>query len=206
MLHSISTDVAQPHPLGSGLYFVLLLVFTKFLKTFALFLTYDFLKSYHFLLILFLITSVASIGLICVQKSFASSLSVHLKKTIIYRLGKYIAWQTLIHILWLLGLALCGPVRTILLFEHSDLVLRTCFQVLWSSRNESSRQTSRTRGVVFFGIGILTILAFDHDPVRQKMKIGSLSMNALNTCRYWIIIIAIMVMHITDALVLSCIG
>ena len=183
MLNTISTDMAQPHPLRSGIYFILLLTLTKSLKTFALFLTYDLLKSHHFLWILFLIMSVASIGLICVQKSFASSLSLHLKKAIFYRLVKFIFWQTLIHILWLLGLALCGPVRTILLFEHSDLVLLTCFQVLWSSGNETSRQTSRTRGVVFYILAILAILLFDHDAVRQRTETVAPSSHAFDSSR-----------------------
>jgi zinc transporter 5/7 len=72
-----------------------------------------------------------------------------------------------IRLLWLFGLTLCGPLRTSLLFEHSDIVILACFQVIFSS--SFNGQTSRIRGVVFFALAVLAIFAFDNDDSRQRV-------------------------------------
>ncbi|CAF4216370.1 unnamed protein product, partial [Adineta steineri] len=157
-------------PLGDVLHIFILLILSKLLKTFALFITYDLLKSFHVILILFLITFIASIFLLFIQKPFSS---FRLNKIIIFRLIKYTICLTIIRLLWLFGLTLCGPLRTILLFEHSDIVILACFHVLFSSSSNLGQQqqekTSRIRGVVFFILAILGIFAFDNDDARQRI-------------------------------------
>ena len=179
MLDSISDDfskTSKSRPLGDVLHVLILLILSKLFKTFALFITYDLLKSYHLILILFLSTFITSICLLFIQKPFSS---FRLNKVIFYRLIKYTILLTIIRLLWLFGLTLCGPLRTILLFEHSDLVILTCFQVIFSSSNEVTGQqqgkTSRIRGVVFFLLAILAIFAFDNDDARQRVRFSAIN-------------------------------
>ena len=172
MLDSISDDfskTSKSRPLGDVLHIFVLLIITKFLKTLALFLTYDLLKSYHLILILFLSTFIASVCLLFVQKPFSSFRPT---KNVLYRLIKYTIFLTIIRLLWLFGLTLCGPLRTILLFEHSDIVILACFQVLFSSASAAGGQqgkTSKIRGTVFCILAVLAIFAFDNDDARQRV-------------------------------------
>jgi zinc transporter 5/7 len=163
------SKTSKSRPLSDVLHIFILLIISKLLKTFAVFLTYDLLKSFHLVLILFLATLFASICLLFIQKPFSSSFRPN--KILLYRLIKYTICLTIIRLLWLFGLTLCGPLRTILLFEHSDIVILACFQVVFSSSfNEiTGQQTSRIRGVVFFVLAILAIFAFDNDDSRQPV-------------------------------------
>ncbi|CAF0859794.1 unnamed protein product, partial [Didymodactylos carnosus] len=83
---------------------------------------------------------------------------------------------TIIRLLWLFGLTLCGPLRTILLYEHSDIVILACFTSLFSTTQQ--KNTSRMRGTVFLLLAILAIFAFDNDDIRQK--VGSLNKEVLD--------------------------
>ena len=163
------SKTSKSRPLGDVLHIFILLIITKLLKTFGLFITYDLLKSYHLVLILFLATLLTSICLLIIQKPFASA-SFRLTKAQLYRLIKYTICLTVIRLLWLFGLTLCGPLRTILIFEHSDIVILACFQVIFSSSSNGQHgQTSRTRGVVFFVLAVLAIFAFDNDDSTQSV-------------------------------------
>ena len=166
----------KSRPLSDVLHIFILLLIGKFLKTLTLFITYDLLKSYHLIFILFLTTLIASAVLLFVQRPFSSSL--RLNRTLLTRLLKYTIGLTLIRLLWLFGLSLCGPLRTILLFEHSDLVILACGHVVFSSSNaavgQQHGQTARIRGVVFFILAILAILAFDNDDATQQVSVALL--------------------------------
>lgn len=160
------SKTSKSRPLGDVLHILLLLIISKLLKVVGVFLTNDLLKSYHLILILFLSTLIAAIFLIVIQKPFAPS-SYRLNRHHLYRLIKYSICLTVVRLLWFFGLTLCGPLRTILLFEHSDLVILVCSQIIFSSSTGSSNQTSKTRGFVFFILAVLAIFAFDNDDSRQ---------------------------------------
>ncbi|CAF0950167.1 unnamed protein product [Didymodactylos carnosus] len=60
----------------------------------------------------------------------------------------------------LFGLTLCGPFRAVLLFEHYDFIILTCF---------TFHQAGITRrGAVVLLLSILVIFAFDNDESRQR--------------------------------------
>ncbi|UJR09931.1 hypothetical protein I4U23_014153 [Adineta vaga] len=161
------SKTSRSRPLADVLHIFVLLIIIKVLKTFGIFITYDLLKSYNLVLILFLATLFTSICLLLIQKPFSSSIRPN--KVLFYRLIKYTICLTIIRLLWLFGLTLCGPLRTILLFEHSDIVILACFQVLFSSSmNGQQGHTARIRGVVFFALAVLAIFAFDNDDLRQR--------------------------------------
>ncbi|CAF1361971.1 unnamed protein product [Adineta steineri] len=161
------SKTSKSRPLADVLHILILLIIIKLLKTVGLFITYDLLKSYHLVFILFLATLFTSICLLFIQKPFST---FRPNKTLFYRLIKYTICLTIIRLLWLFGLTLCGPLRTILLFEHSDIVILACFQVVFSSSFINQQgQTSRIRGVVFFALAVLAIFAFDNDDSRQSV-------------------------------------
>ena len=185
----------KSRPLSDVLHVFILLLIGKFLKTLTVFITYDLLKSYHLIFILFLTTLIASVVLVFVQKPFSSSSSLRLNRTLLSRLIRYAIGLTLIRLLWLFGLSLCGPLRTILLFEHSDLVVLACGYIVFSSSNpvagQQHGQTARIRGVVFFILAILAILAFDNDDANQQVRSLFAQLNDipdLLSCRHWIIL------------------
>lgn len=162
------SKISKSRPIADVLHIVIILIVAKLLKILGLFLTYDLLKSYHLVLILFLTTLIASIFLVFIQKPFSSTL--RLSTTTLFRLVKYTICLTVIRLLWLFGLTLCGPLRTILLFEHSDLVILAAFQVLIASGSSTGHgRTSKIRGLVFFLLAVLAILAFDNDDSRQNV-------------------------------------
>ncbi|XP_071844901.1 proton-coupled zinc antiporter SLC30A5-like isoform X2 [Apostichopus japonicus] len=76
------------------------------------------------------------------------------------RIIRHALGATLITLLWLFGLTLCGPLRGVLLFEHSDVVVGGFVAVVFTSRGVSP---ARTRAAVMFFIAILSLLLFDVD-------------------------------------------
>ncbi|XP_041371016.1 zinc transporter 5-like isoform X2 [Gigantopelta aegis] len=78
----------------------------------------------------------------------------------LFRVIRHAFFGSVISFLWLFGLTLCGPLRTILLFEHSDLVIIAGFSALFTSNGGGP---AKLRGAVFFILAVLAVLLFDHD-------------------------------------------
>ena len=150
------------HSSDSISFWYILLIASKFLKSLTLIFTYDLLKSYHILWILFLTTLVSALGLMIIQTPFVPISTAFLRnKTIFYRLIEYSIFLTIVRFLWLYGLILCGPLRTLLLFEHNDFVILACFHVMFSSSMNTRDHTSRIRAVVLFFCGIVVMFMLD---------------------------------------------
>ena len=62
-------------------------------------------------------------------------------------------------VLWTLGLALCGPLRTILLWEHSEIAMLSAVGSLFTLGSAKGRST------IFFLVGLFVLLFFDNDHV-----------------------------------------
>ncbi|XP_073242547.1 proton-coupled zinc antiporter SLC30A5-like isoform X3 [Porites lutea] len=77
-----------------------------------------------------------------------------------YKIGKHAIASTVISLIWLEGLSLCGALRTVLLFEHSDVVVLAALGVLFHSNGTGP---SKVRGSVLLLIGMLCLLLFDND-------------------------------------------
>ncbi len=91
------------------------------------------------------------------------------------------------YVVWVLGLSLCGALRTVLLWEHSDLALTAVLGAVTSlgSTKVSVSLTCPTmkianllvqgRGALFFMMGTLSLLLFDNDqstsPVEHRESI-----------------------------------
>jgi zinc transporter 5/7 len=159
-------DVAQ---------FLILILISKFLKSFGIYLCYDLLKQIHLVQLLFFSLSVASLFFILLQKPFSYSVTTiqqqqaksssnlpvnkKLNKFQYLRLFKYSLFQTFIKLLWLFGLTQCGPLRTTLIFEQSEFVVLCALKAIFLSQTNPSR----SRGVLVLLTATLILLVFDND-------------------------------------------
>ncbi|XP_071151934.1 proton-coupled zinc antiporter SLC30A5-like [Mytilus edulis] len=143
---------------SSWMKYVIILAVSKFLRAAGLFLSYDLLKIIPVVQFLFIIKTGSSLPLLILQKPFSSS--KRLSKSQWFRIGKHAVFGAFLSLLWLFGLTLCGPFRTILLFEHSDLVIISGASALFTANGGGP---AKSRGAFFFLIAILTLLLFDHD-------------------------------------------
>ncbi|KAK7115619.1 proton-coupled zinc antiporter SLC30A5-like [Littorina saxatilis] len=134
-----------------------LLIGSKLLRAFGLFIAYDLLKLIPVVLFLFLLKSGSAVVLVFLQKPFSSGRT--LTKNQWFRVGRHALFGSLISFLWLFGLTLCGPLRTILLFEHSDLVVVAGASALFYGTGGPGK----TRGAAFFLVAVVTLLLFDND-------------------------------------------
>lgn len=134
-----------------------LLVGSKLLRAFGLFIAYDLLKLIPVVLFLFFLKAGSAVVLVFLQKPFSSGR--RLTKQQWFRVGRHALFGSLISFFWLFGLTLCGPLRAILLFEHSDLVIIAGASALF----QGTGGPGKARGAVFFIIGVISLLLFDHD-------------------------------------------
>nr|BAC40089.1 unnamed protein product [Mus musculus] len=98
------------------------------------------------------------------QKPFSSGKPITKHQWI--KIFKHAVAGCIISLLWFFGLTLCGPLRTLLLFEHSDIVVISLLSVLFTS---SGGGPAKTRGAAFFIIAVICLLLFDNDDLMAKM-------------------------------------
>ncbi|KAK4473431.1 hypothetical protein MN116_002801 [Schistosoma mekongi] len=142
---------------------LVVLAIIKLLKVISVYATYDLLKSSNPLTLLIAIKFTASLVLLPLQKPFNGP---KLKITEWFYILKYSFVRIIIDALWIEGLILCGPFRFILLFEHSELLILASA----STFIFGSQCTKKTRGSVFFVIGVLCLVFFDHDYTHGEME------------------------------------
>ncbi|CAM4589492.1 unnamed protein product [Lepidochelys kempii] len=78
---------------------------------------------------------------------------------------KHAAVGCIISLLWFFGLTLCGTLGTLLLFEHSD-VLVSLLSVLFTSSGGGS---GKIRGAAFFITAVICLFLFDNDDIMAKI-------------------------------------
>ena len=173
--------------------FLFVLFVAKFFKSFGIYLCYDLLKQIHIVQLLFFVSLVATLFFIVLQRPFSSSSSSSsspppndkgssrttssqrttatapaksLSRYLYFRIFKYSFVQTALRLLWLFGLTQCGPLRTTLIFEQSDVVILCALKAIFLSQTTPTR----SRGVLLLLTGTLILLAFDYDAVRAKVS------------------------------------
>ncbi|XP_057597938.1 proton-coupled zinc antiporter SLC30A5 isoform X3 [Hippopotamus amphibius kiboko] len=144
--------------------YIVLLCFTKFLKAVGLFESYDLLKVVHIVQFIFILKFGTAFFMVLFQKPFSSGKSITKRQWI--KIFKHAVAGCIISLLWFFGLTLCGPLRTLLLFEHSDIVVISLLSVLFTS---SGGGPAKTRGAAFFIIAVICLLLFDNDDLMAKM-------------------------------------
>ncbi|XP_074138470.1 proton-coupled zinc antiporter SLC30A5 [Sminthopsis crassicaudata] len=144
--------------------YIVLLCFTKFLKALGLFESYDLLKAVHIVQFIFILKLGSAFFMVLFQKPFSSGKTVTKHQWI--KIFKHAVAGCIISLLWFFGLTLCGPLRTLLLFEHSDIVVISLLNVLFTS---SGGGPAKTRGAAFFIVAVICLLFFDNDDLMAKI-------------------------------------
>uniref|UniRef100_A0A668VBH5 Zinc transporter n=1 Tax=Oreochromis aureus TaxID=47969 RepID=A0A668VBH5_OREAU len=144
--------------------YIVLLVISKVLKALGIFESYDILKVVHIVQFIFILKLGSAVFLLFFQKPFSSGKVISKRQWI--KLLKHAVFSCVISLLGFFGLTLCGPLRTLLLFEHSDVVVIALLGVLFTN---SGGGPSKTRGAAFFIIAVICLLLFDNDDLMAKM-------------------------------------
>lgn len=132
----------------------------KIVKCIGIFESYDLLKTVSILQLIYFIKLSSSFLFIFMKRSLLTGLK--LKRSLNLRIGQYCCLGLLIDFLYLFGLTLCGPLRTILVFEHSAPIVVAMINGIFSKSNYA-----RTRGSILFFLGVITLLLFDTDVFSQ---------------------------------------
>ncbi|GAA6078615.1 zinc transporter 5, partial [Tachysurus ichikawai] len=111
--------------------YIVLLFFTKLLKALGIFESYDLLKVVHVVQFLFILKFGCALILLFFQKPFSSGKVVTKRQWI--RIFKHAVISCVISLLGFFGLTLCGPLRTLLLFEHKEVVVTAFLTVLFTT-------------------------------------------------------------------------
>uniref|UniRef100_A0A8C2DBR7 Zinc transporter n=1 Tax=Cyprinus carpio TaxID=7962 RepID=A0A8C2DBR7_CYPCA len=122
--------------------YIVLLYFTKLLKAFGIFESYDLLKVVHIVQFLFILKMGCAMILVFFQKPFSSGKMIPKRQWI--KILKHSVMSCVISLLGFFGLTLCGPLRTLLLFEHSDVVVISLLSVLFTSSGGGPSKLSTT--------------------------------------------------------------
>lgn len=144
--------------------YMVLLVVSKILKALGIFEAYDILKVVHIVQFIFILKLGSAVVLLFFQKPFSSGKPISKRQWI--KLVKHAIFSCIISLLGFFGLTLCGPLRTLLLLEHSDVVVIALLGVLFTG---SGGGPSKTRGAAFFIIAVICLLLFDNDDLMAKM-------------------------------------
>ncbi|XP_025891262.1 zinc transporter 5 [Nothoprocta perdicaria] len=144
--------------------YAVLLCLAKGLKALGLFEAYDLLKAVHLVQFIFVLELGSAFFMVLFQKPFSSGKVITKRQWI--KIFKHAVVGCIISLLWFFGLTLCGPLRTLLLFEHSDVVVLSLLSVLFTN---SGGGPAKTRGAAFFIIAVICLLLFDNDDLMAKI-------------------------------------
>ncbi|XP_032809518.1 proton-coupled zinc antiporter SLC30A5 [Petromyzon marinus] len=156
-------SIGSNHNSGVARYIVLLAI-AKLLKCIGLFEAYDLLRVVNIVQFVFLVKFGSAAFLLFFQKPFSSGKRITRRQWV--KIVRNAFFGCVVSLLWFYGLALCGPLRTILLFEHSDLLVLSLLTTLFTS---STGSPAKTRGSVLFIIGVICLLLFDNDDLMAKI-------------------------------------
>uniref|UniRef100_A0A3B3DRD1 Zinc transporter n=1 Tax=Oryzias melastigma TaxID=30732 RepID=A0A3B3DRD1_ORYME len=121
--------------------YIALLIVSKVLKALGVFESYDILKFVHIVQFIFILKLGSAVILLFFQKPFSSGKIISKRQWI--KLAKHAVFSCVVSLLGFFGLTLCGPLRTLLLFEHADVVVVALLSVLFTN---SGGGPSKVRG------------------------------------------------------------
>lgn len=146
--------------------YAVLLATSKLARSFGIFLAYDILKLIHVVQFLFFINLGAAVCFVLVQKPATGR---KISKRQWFRIIRHALIGNVINLLWLYALTLCGPLRTLLMFEHSDHIVIAVACALFTH----SSSPARFRGAILFMVAFFGIMLFDHDLERRPLTVGT---------------------------------
>ncbi|VDP12501.1 unnamed protein product [Soboliphyme baturini] len=129
----------------------------KLLKCVGVFIISSLLENIHVISLLFLVKLSTAVVMIILHRPFTSEVS--LSKSQWRRVVQHAVVITLSQILWFYGITLCGPLRSILVYEHSTTVVLAALSAAFLGSGGSSR----LRGAMLFAFGFLSLILLDRD-------------------------------------------
>ena len=133
-------------------------LFSKLLHTSSLFILAHIL-THTPIAISLLLTRVGITGvLLAIQKPFSHG--KQLTFSLYFRVLRYALFSTLGDCLWIGGLFVCGPIRTVLLYDHYAPIVLGLITTLVQCGGVSS---NRNKGTCYFIGGVAVLLLFDKD-------------------------------------------
>ncbi|KAF1769656.1 hypothetical protein GCK72_001473 [Caenorhabditis remanei] len=142
----------------SASYFVVL-VLTKILRCIGIFFVDILAKSSHIVNLLWLCKIICTCILFPLQKPLSAGKS--LKRGLLPMILKLSLLNGVIEILWFYGITLCGPLRSVLVFELSSTVLLSAIVSFFKGGAVST--TSKTRGFFLLIVGFVALFLMDKD-------------------------------------------
>lgn len=147
--------------------YLVLLFIGKVLECIGYFMFYEILKEFNFLQILFFVKLISSLVFIIVHKPISNGKRID--KRDIKKLTIHASFTIILNLLFMEGLIICGPVRTILLSCHSSTTILGIINLIFN------QQESSTRGVGYFGFGLFCLFFFDRDIPTKTQDYSELS-------------------------------
>uniref|UniRef100_UPI00358E7854 proton-coupled zinc antiporter SLC30A5 isoform X2 n=1 Tax=Myxine glutinosa TaxID=7769 RepID=UPI00358E7854 len=142
----------------------ILLATTKVFSCVGLFQSYDVLKLLHIINFVFYFKFGTALLLVFLQKPLSFGKRITMSQWL--RILRHAFFSCIISLMWFYGLTLCGPLRTLLIYGHSDLLVTSLLSVLFRS---SAGSPAKTRGAVLFFVGVICLLLFDNDDLMAKI-------------------------------------
>jgi len=139
--------------------YTLLLIVTKVLLTLSFFVCYELIKSVNFVIVLFYIKLCSSIFFTLIHKPISNG--KNLTKKEYQHVALYSLISVILTLLWMEGLIICGPVRSTLLMQHSDIAIIVMLNLIFN--NDGNIIASASRGAGFFTFGLFCLFLFDQD-------------------------------------------
>ena len=131
---------------------------SKFLHTISIFVLSYVLNSTPIAIALLLIKVGLTAISLPLQKPFSQD--KQLSYRLWFRVFRYSLLATVGDFLWVGGLSICGPLRTILLYDHYEPIVLGLITTLVQCGSVSS---SRNKGSWYFIGGVMALLLFDKD-------------------------------------------
>ncbi|CAI2292518.1 unnamed protein product [Caenorhabditis sp. 36 PRJEB53466] len=141
----------------SAFYFFVL-VLAKVLRCIGTFFVDILAKSIHIVNLLWTCKLICAFILLPLQKPFSSGKPV--RKSLLVRIAKLSMINSAIDILWFYGITLCGPLRSVLIFELSTAVLLTAVSSFFKG---SLSTPTKTRGFILLIVGFIALFLMDKD-------------------------------------------
>eukprot|EP00731_Ephydatia_muelleri_P016695 Em0009g1119a len=147
---------------------------------------------------LFILNASSAALLLVLQRPFSSGKPISPHTWL--RIVRYSLLVGATSIMWVLGLVTCGALRTVLLSDHSEVALLAVYGAIVSLGTHP-----KSRGTLFFILGLLTLLLFDNDQTTTMTEHPEgLHSNAVVHFLYWCLSFLGVPDHKGGAVILIC--
>ncbi|XP_064474768.1 proton-coupled zinc antiporter SLC30A5-like [Ornithodoros turicata] len=129
----------------------------KCLVALSFVISYDVLNYLHVVQFLFIERVIASVALLFIQKPFSAGKRLSANQW--FSVVRHAVINSILTLSVLFGLTQCGPLRTVLLSQNSDLIVIVALRALFTNAGGHAK----FRGAVCVVLGVLSLLLLDFD-------------------------------------------